>query len=102
MPAGTQQPGGEQPAQHAQQALTASQQAQQGLSCEAQQGAPPGGVLRKPKPVGIGHMCRAISTLTGGWLLLNFICSFWSAASAGLQKFGLSGAKAKLRHACSR
>ena len=35
----------------------------------AQQAMPAGGVLTKPRPVGIGHMCRAISTLTGG---LNF------------------------------
>lgn len=61
--------------------LSESQQAQQGmdrlaqqpgpgLSLQAQQGLPPGGLLIKPKPVGIGHMCRAISTLTGGILTL--------------------------------
>lgn len=60
--------------------LSESQQAQQGTdrlaqqpgpglnldAQQAQQGLPAGGLLIKPKPVGIGHMCRAISTLTGG------------------------------------
>lgn len=46
-----------------------AQQEEQDLKSEAQQaqqGLPAGGVLTKPKPVGIGHMCRAISALTGG------------------------------------
>ena len=47
-----------QQAQHAQQ----MQQSQMG----GQQGGAVGGVLRKPKLVGIGHMCRAINDLTGG------------------------------------
>jgi len=59
-----QQAGAEQPAQHAQQNLNShAQQAQQGTSSQV---TSLGGVLRKPRPVGIGHMCRAISTLTGG------------------------------------
>ncbi|DBA84848.1 hypothetical protein WJX77_006429 [Trebouxia sp. C0004] len=59
-----QQAGAEQPAQHAQQnSRSHAQQAQQGTSSQV---TSLGGVLRKPKPVGIGHMCRAISTLTGG------------------------------------
>ena len=64
LPAVTQQAGAEQPGQHAQQnSNTHAQQAQQGTSSQV---ASLGGVLRKPRPVGIGHMCRAISTLTGG------------------------------------
>lgn len=48
-----------------------AQQEGQDLNLEAQQaqqGLPAGGVLTKPKPVGIGHMCRAIGALTGGTL----------------------------------
>ena len=66
--AGADQQENEQPAQ---QGLNSNaQQAQQGTGIHTQQPLPPGGVLRKPKPVGIGHMCRTISTLTGGELLL--------------------------------
>ena len=63
-----------------------AQQPGTGLNSEAQQAQqelPAGGALTKPKPVGIGHMCRAISTLTGGMLvppppsmhLIEFLCS---------------------------
>ena len=64
MLADAQQAEAEQPAQHAQQDFNSNaQQAQQGTSSQV---TSLGGVLRKPRPVGIGHMCRAISTLTGG------------------------------------
>ena len=43
-----------------------AQQPGTGLTLDAQPGLPAGGLLTKPKPVGIGHMCRAISALTGG------------------------------------
>ena len=60
----TQEAGDEQPAQHAQQDSNShAQQAQQGTSSQV---TSLGGVLQKPRPVGIEHMCRAISTLTGG------------------------------------
>ena len=70
--AGADQQENEQPAQ---QGLNSNaQQAQQGTGIHTQQPLPLGGVLRKPKPVGIGHMCRTISTLTGGelWLHLSY------------------------------
>ena len=56
-------------AQHAQQGPDPNQQgsnSQAQHAHHAHQVLSPGGVLRKPRPVGIGHMCRAISTLTGG------------------------------------
>lgn len=65
--------------QHSQQ-VQRSQQPQHGQSQQAQQaqqegsptglpqGSKVGGVLRKPKLVGIGHMCRAVNDLTGGKL----------------------------------
>ncbi|KAA6422841.1 MAG: cell division control 6 protein [Trebouxia sp. A1-2] len=60
----TQQAGAKQPTQHTQQDLNYDAQQAQQRTCS--QVASLGGVLRKPRPVGIGHMCRAISTLTGG------------------------------------
>lgn len=66
-----------QQAQHAQASSSVAQQAGHALTSEAQQaqqGMPAGGVLRKPKPVGIGHMCRAISTLTGGIAFIMSRC----------------------------
>lgn len=62
-----------------------AQQPGTGLTLDAQPGLPAGGLLTKPKPVGIGHMCRAISALTGGTSvspfppphrhLFQFLCS---------------------------
>ena len=60
-----------------------AQQAQQGLQQGVQQKGPVGGVLRKPRLVGIGHMCRAVNDLTGGRPLqtahVKLLCCEWQS-----------------------
>lgn len=103
MPAVVQQPEVAEAAQHAEQAADPPQQgsnsqaqhAQQEPSTHGDHTVSPGGVLRKPKPVGIGHMCRAISTLTGGELCqLCFVhdciqvkCCCYAACCTDIQRY---------------
>lgn len=75
-------PHGEDESQHAQSASHGGHQSQQGPQPQQQaqqvvkaqpgvgQGVTVGGVLRRPKLVGIGHMCRAINELMGGGNIL--------------------------------
>lgn len=89
MPAVVQQPEVAEAAQHAQQGAESpqhgsnsqAQHAQQEPSTHGDHMVSPGGVLRKPKPVGIGHMCRAISTLTGGELSQLRLCMIASRSN---------------------